>query len=129
MILSELLGCRVLLEDRVVGHVIDLRLIPDRQDTDEAMPDQPMPRLRIYGLVVSPHAKSSTLGYERNAVRAPRSIAAFQRWRHRGSFLVRWSDIESVRPERIALRAEHRRYSARLIRSAAKGPDFDDREN
>ena len=123
MILSDLLGCRVQLEDRVVGHVIDVRLIPGPPATD-----QPMPRLRIYGFVISPHAKSSTLGYERNTVRAPRSIAAFQRWLHRGSYLVRWADIESVRNDLIALRPGHQRYSPQLVRSASEGPDFDNRQ-
>ncbi|WP_344809998.1 hypothetical protein [Microlunatus ginsengisoli] len=120
---GRVLGCPVLLEHQVVGHIIDVRLIPGPPITD-----QPMPNLRIYGFVISPYATSSTLGSERSTVRTPRSIAAIQRWRHRGSDLVRWSDIETIRTHQITLRPGRRRYSPQLIRSAS-GPGFDDREN
>jgi len=124
MILSDLLGCPVMLENRQIGHIIDVRLVPDPTTTD-----QPMPRLRIYGLLVSPHAKSSTLGYERSTVRSPRLIARWQRWLHRGSYLVRWADIETIHNRRIDLRPGHHRYSPLLVASAAPGPDFDEREH
>jgi hypothetical protein len=124
MILSDLLGAEVRLEDHPVGHVIDVRLV-----ADEVTTDQPMPRLRIHGFVVSPHAGSSTLGYERSAVRSPWPIAALERWRHRDSFLVPWADIQAVRARRVELRPGARRYEPTLHTSARRGPDFEDRQH
>jgi hypothetical protein len=59
---------------------------------------------RLHGIIVSPHARSSSLGFERSGVRSPWPIAALVRWRHRGSFLVRWGDIERIDLDRIRLR-------------------------
>jgi hypothetical protein len=71
-----------------VGFVTDARFRLDTSSTGRPA--------RLYGIVVSPHARSSSLGYERSDVRSPWPIAALVRWRHRGSFLVRWEDIERV---------------------------------
>ena len=123
MILSDLLGASVTAEGHRAGHLVDVRLLPDETTTD-----QPTARLWIHGILVSPHARTSVLGYERKQVRSPWPIAAFQRWRHRGSFLVPWEDIQAVRDRVVELRPGHRRYSPVLQRSAAAGPDFDDRQ-
>jgi hypothetical protein len=124
MILSNLLGAEVRLEDHKVGHVIDVRLL-----ADEVTTDQPMPRMHVYGFVVSPHARSSNLGYERSGVRSPWPIAAFEHWRHRDSFLVRWGDVQAVRERWVELRPGATRYRPDLVVSARRGPDFGDREH
>ena len=124
MILSELLGRPAYVDTRRVGWVIDVRLRPETRDTD-----QPMPTLRAHGLIVSPHSKSSTLGYERSTVRSPGPIAALQRWRHRETFLVPWADVAGIETDRISLRPDHRRYSPELITSASSPPDTKDFEH
>ncbi|HEX5906426.1 MAG TPA: divalent metal cation transporter [Propionibacteriaceae bacterium] len=48
------------------------------------------------------------------SVRSPWPIAALVRWRHRGSFLVRWSDIERLEVGRIQLRPAFERASPEL---------------
>jgi hypothetical protein len=92
MILSDLIGAVARCEGKQVGHVVDARLTPSGPEYD-----QPMPRLKIHGLLISPHTNSATLGYERTEVRSPWPLAAFDRWRHRDSFLVLWDDIERNR--------------------------------
>ena len=57
---------------------------------------------------------SSSLGYERSGVRSQWPIAALVRWRHRGSFLVRWEDIERLDVRRINLRPGFTRVSSQL---------------
>lgn len=69
---------------------------------------------RLYGIVVSPHARSSSLGYERSGVRSPWPIAALVRWRHRGSFLVQWEDLERLDVRRINLRSGFTKVSSQL---------------
>jgi hypothetical protein len=69
---------------------------------------------RLYGIIVSPHARSSSLGFERSGVRSPWPIASLVRWRHRGSFLVRWADLERIDVERIQLRPGFERASPEL---------------
>ncbi len=117
MLLSELLGASVRAEGAVVGHVIDVRLV-----ANEAPAEGSMPQLRIHGLVVSPHARGSTLGYERSGVRSPWPVAALQRWIHRGSFLVRWPDVQAIHGRDVELRPEHRRYAAVLRANLTRGP-------
>ncbi len=69
---------------------------------------------RVLGLVISPRTKSSFLGYERSDADAPMMLAAFLRWRHRGTFLAAWEDVARVNPDLVRLRPGYTRYSAVL---------------
>ena len=108
MIITDLLGSRVFGED-FLGYVTDVRF---RLDMDSL--GHPA---RLYGIIVSPHARSSSLGFERSGVRSPWPIAALVRWRHRGSFLVQWADIARFDLARIQLRPGYERAPANLPRS------------
>lgn len=118
MLLTDLLGSEVF-APRFVGFVSDVRFVLDATSTD-----QPTPPARLYGLVVSPHARSSSLGFERRGVRSPWPIAAAVRWRHRGSFLVLWSDVLRLDERRVQLRTDYEPRSAELAQSAAASPRF-----
>lgn len=109
MILSDLMQTPVYdPRGAELGRVIDARFVVD------GTPGQLLAEARLDGFVVSRHSGSSFLGYERTDAQAPWLIARFLRWRHRGSFLVRWGDLERVSPEAIRLRPGYRRYDARL---------------
>lgn len=109
MQLSELLGGAVHGSDGTrLGTVVDVRLSL-AGDLDDG-PDAPA----LYGIIVSPRTTSSYLGYERSDVRAPAVLAALLRWRHRGAFLVLWSDVASIDTGAVVLAAEFRRYSPAL---------------
>jgi hypothetical protein len=105
VIITYLLGARVFGPD-FLGFVTDVRFTLDTQSI--GLP------ARLYGIIVSPHARSSSLGFERSGVRSPWPIAALVRWRHRGSFLVRWADIERLDERRIQLRQGFERASPEL---------------
>ena len=105
MIITDLLGARVFGPD-FLGFVTDVRFWLDTKSTGQP--------LQLYGIIVSPHARSSSLGYERSDVRSPWPIAALVRWRHRGSFLVRWEDLQRVDERRINLRAGFTKVSSQL---------------
>jgi hypothetical protein len=64
--------------------------------------------------VISPHSAASFLGYERNGLTRPWLLARLLRWRHRGSFLVLWEDIEMVGSRSVRLRPGFTRYSTAL---------------
>ncbi|MFF2050581.1 PRC-barrel domain-containing protein [Leifsonia sp. NPDC058194] len=114
MILSDLMQAPVYDPDGSrLGRVIDARFVVD------GAPGQLLAHARLDGFVVSSHSGSSFLGYERNEETSPWLIARFLRWRHRGSFLVRWDDIERVSAEAIRLRPGYRRFDPRLRESAA----------
>jgi hypothetical protein len=108
VIITDLLGARVFGPD-FLGFVSDARFSFDTESIGQPA--------RLYGLIVSPHARSSELGFERSGVRSPWPIAALVRWRHRGSFLVRWGDIERIDVARIRLREGFERGSPELPRS------------
>jgi len=108
VIITDLLRARVYGPD-CLGFVSDVRF-----SFDSSSIGQPA---RLYGLIVSPHARSSELGFERSGVRSPWPIAALVRWRHRDSFLVRWGDIERIDVARIQLRQGYERGSPELRRS------------
>jgi hypothetical protein len=109
MLLSELLGLDVLDDEgHPVGTVTDVRLAGTPGRDDGAGPTQ------LLGFVVSPHTRSSYLGYERTDAGAPAIIAALLRWRHRGTFLAAWEDVARIGTSSIALRSGYHRYSARL---------------
>jgi hypothetical protein len=105
VIITDLLGARVFGSD-FLGFVSDVRF---RFDTSSI--GQPA---QLYGIIVSPHARSSSLGFERSGVRSPWPIAALVHWRHRDSFLVRWADIERIDVRRIQLRKGFERGSPSL---------------
>jgi hypothetical protein len=105
VIVTDLLGARVR-GPEFVGFVSDVRFILDTRSMDHPA--------QLYGIVVSPHARSSSLGYERSGVRSPWPIAAVVRWRHRGSFLVRWEDIQRLDERRIELRAGFTKVSSQM---------------
>ncbi|MEW5808739.1 MAG: PRC-barrel domain-containing protein [Actinomycetota bacterium] len=109
MQLSELLGLAV--QDSTgqrLGTVIDVRLA-----VDGALDDRPGPP-RLFGVVISPRTRSSFLGYERSQLRQPAALAALLRWRHRGTFLALWNDLNAVNADGITMRQDYRRYSAIL---------------
>jgi hypothetical protein len=105
LIITDLLGSRVFGPD-FLGFVSDVRFYLESET--EGQP------ARLHGILISPDARSSSLGFERSGVRSPWPIAALVRRRHRGSFLVRWSDIERLEVGRIQLRPGFERASPEL---------------
>ena len=106
MRMSELIGAEVRdAESEQVGTVVDVRLHLASEGPDK--------RPELFGLVVSPHTRSSYLGYERSEARSPALLAALLRWRHRGTFLTLWEDISSLGTS-VTLRRGYRRYDAVL---------------
>jgi len=108
MILSDVLGAEVYGDNRL----------------GEVSSPQAMPQARLHGFIVSPHTKSSPMGFERTEIQSPWPIAQFEHWLHRDSFLVLWADIAAILPGRIQLRPAFTRYSPRLVKSAVPEPDF-----
>ena len=109
MQLSELLGLDV--HDAAahrLGTVVDVRLAVTGDLDDK--PGTPT----LFGLVISPRTGSSYLGYERSDANRPAVLAALLRWRHRGTFLALWDDVERVEAETVSLRAGFRRYTPTL---------------
>ncbi|MEV7972631.1 PRC-barrel domain containing protein [Cellulomonas sp. NPDC089187] len=108
MLLSDLLDLPVTLDGERVGYVVDVRLVLDGPVSGTlASP-------RVHGLLVSPRTGTSFLGYERTDVTAPWPIARWMRWRHRGTFLAHWGDVDQVGAEGVALRSGAPRYDAAL---------------
>jgi sporulation protein YlmC with PRC-barrel domain len=109
MILSDLLGREVRsASGERLGVVIDARFAVD------GPPQQLLAVARLHGLIVSPRSHSSFLGYERTDITAPAPIAAFLRWRERGTFPVLWRDLASLADDAVVLREGAVRYSPRL---------------
>jgi sporulation protein YlmC with PRC-barrel domain len=109
MILSDLIGAQVAdAEGTHVGTVVDVRFVIDGN------PGQLLADARLAGLLVSPHGRSSTWGYERSGATGPWPIAQWLRWLHRGLFLVHWEDVSMVDVGRVALRAGYERHDAAL---------------
>jgi len=106
MLLSEVLGLRVVdAGNHPVGTVVDVRL------TASGEPAHNPPKPRVLGLVISPHTRSSFLGYERSKANAPVMIAALMRWRHRDTFVAAWDDVARVGSDVVRLRPGFTRYS------------------
>jgi hypothetical protein len=104
MIITDLLGSRVFGPD-FLGFVSDARFFLESKTEGQSA--------RLCGILISPHA--FILAWLRTLrVRSPWPIAALVRWRHRGSFLVRWSDIERLEVGRIQLRPGFERASPEL---------------
>lgn len=109
MILSDLLQSAVYSDTgERLGVVIDVRFVLD------GPPDGLLASPRLHGLIVSPRSQSSFLGYERTEVDSPAIIAAFLRWRARGSFLVLWPDLAAIGADGVHLRPGATRYGAGL---------------
>jgi hypothetical protein len=106
MILGDLLDAPVRdAAGRPLGFVVDVRLVLDGPVVGLlAAP-------RVDGLLVSPRTQTSFMGYERTAVRSPAVLARFLRWRHRGTFLVHWSDVEVASADVVTLVDGYRRWS------------------
>lgn len=119
MILGDLLDAPVRGPgDEPLGYVVDVRFVLDGPlDGVLAAP-------RLHGLLVSPRTGGSFLGYERTGVRSPALVARWLRWRHRGTFLVHWSDVEAVEPGAVRLRGGYRRFSPDLPGRASQRPDL-----
>jgi len=109
MQLSRLLGLRVIdAAQHPVGTVVDVRL------TMSGDPEHNPAAPQLLGLIVSPHTRTSFLGYERSRANAPVMLAALFRWRHRGTFLAAWDDVARVGADLVKLRAGYARHSAVL---------------
>jgi hypothetical protein len=104
--LSELLNREVIdAHAKRVGTVVDVRLAVDGDLTDS--PSAPI----LFGLLISPRTRSSYLGYERSDARRPAVLTTLLRWRHRGTFLALWPDIERIDSESVTLQAGFNCYS------------------
>lgn len=127
MNVGDLLDARVLGPDgAALGVVVDVRFAlevtgpestdpedagddQDRENQDRENPEHPLSthtanrdevgRARLVGLLVSPRSGGSFLGYERTEVRSPWPIPQLVRRRHRGTFLVGWTDVADVRTD------------------------------
>lgn len=108
MILSDLLDLPVHDDGGPIGYVVDVRLVLD------GPPDGTLAAPRLHGLLVSPRTGGSFLGYERHDVNAPWPIARWLRWRHRGTVLVHWTDVERADADGVWLRPGAPRYDAGL---------------
>jgi sporulation protein YlmC with PRC-barrel domain len=107
MILSDVLGTPVLdAAGEKVGRVVDARFRLEGRT-------QPA-KAHLIGLIVSPRSASSFLGYERTAASRPVIIDWFLTWRHRGSFLVEWDDIERLSDTVVVLRKGYERQKPEL---------------
>jgi len=114
MILGDLLDSPVRDADgSALGYVVDVRLVLD------GPVDGLLAAPRLHGVLVSPRTGTSFLGYERTGVDAPALLARWFAWRHRGTFLVHWEDVQAVTEDAVILRPGHRRYAAGLLRVGA----------
>jgi sporulation protein YlmC with PRC-barrel domain len=101
MLLSELLGCRVLApRSGDVGTVVDVRFRRTARKSGKEGD------LELIALIVSPHSRQSFYGYERGRVGGPAVIAAIIRRLHRGSRIVPWECIQSVSAGEVRLGVE-----------------------
>src|SRR4030095_11813981 len=105
MILSDLLGSDALDPDgRRLGAVFAARL------EAAGAPAQLLAATVVRGLLVSPHSRFSTWGYERRGDDGPFLIAHLQRWLDRGTVLVAWGDGELVDRGRVVFRRGFERH-------------------
>ncbi|GIG22941.1 hypothetical protein Cch01nite_36650 [Cellulomonas chitinilytica] len=117
MILGDLLDAPVVdSSGRVLGFVVDVRLVLD------GPVDGLLAAPRVHGLLVSPRTGTSFLGYERTGLDAPALLARFLRWRHRGSFLVHWTDVEVASADGVRLADGYRRWSPAIPGVAHQRP-------
>lgn len=101
MLLSELLGCRVLAPRAGdLGTVVDVRFRRGARTRGKEG------ELELIALIVSPHSRQSFYGYERGRVGGPAVVAAIIRRLHRGSRIVPWECIQSVSEGEVRLGVE-----------------------
>lgn len=106
MILGDLLDAAVRDESgRALGFVTDARFVLD--GAPPAGSEAGLAGARLHGLLVTPRRAGSFLGYERTAVGAPWPLGRWLRWRHRGTFLVHWTDVVRVPDAEDPDRVEH----------------------
>jgi hypothetical protein len=112
MLLTELLG-RSVRDDSgaLLGGVVDARFVLDGPPAGNGT--GALAAARLHGLIVSPHASSSFLGYERTGVNRPWLIAHLLARRQRGAVLVLWRDVVEVGDE-LTLRPGATLYSPAL---------------
>ncbi|HEY5788530.1 MAG TPA: hypothetical protein VIT65_27535 [Microlunatus sp.] len=120
MILSELIGSPVVQGGDRVGLVADLRFVLDAASDSDDDTRLSMPDARLYGILVSPRAPASFLGYERSGVTKPWPLAQLLRRRERGSFLVLWADVGQLSADGVLLRPQARRWSPALAGSLTR---------
>lgn len=114
MILNDLLGLPVLdSHGERIGSVLDARFVIDGR------PGQTLAEARLDGLIISPHSRHSSLGYERTDMNSPAIINALLRWLHRGTFYVQWDAVQLITESDVHLRENYRRFDPQL--SAAPG--------
>jgi len=112
MILSDLLGSVAVEADGTrLGTILDVRL------EVSGAPAQLLAATVVTGVLVSPHSRFSTWGYERRGEDGPLLIARLQRWVHRGTFLVAWDDVERVDEGRVTFRPGYVQRDAMLPRA------------
>lgn len=112
MLLSDLLESDAVDADGVrLGAIIDVRL------EISGTPGQLLAATVVTGVLVSPHSRFSTWGYERRDENGPFLIARFQRWLHRGTFLVLWDDVERVDVGRVVFRRGYTQREVMLPRA------------
>lgn len=112
MLLTELLG-RPVRDDSgaLLGGVADVRFVLDGPPSGNGT--GALAEARLHGLIVSPKASSSFLGYERTGVDRPWLVAHVLAWRQRRAVLVLWADIASA-GEELRLRPGAVLYSSAL---------------
>ena len=109
MILTDLLGSDAVDGDGTrVGCIVDVRL------EISGAPRQLLAATVVTGVLVSPHSRTSTWGYERRGEDGPYLIARLQRWLHRGMFLVPWQDVGRVDEGVVRLREGFAHLDPRL---------------
>lgn len=101
MLLSELLGCRVVAPDgHALGTVVDVRFRRGARDHAHEGP------LELIALIASPHSRQSFYGYERGRVQGPAVIAWIIRRLHRGSRIIPWECVQRVDEGEVRLGVE-----------------------
>lgn len=113
MILSDLLGSEVVdAAGQHLGALIDVRL------EISGAPHQLLAETVVVGILVSPHSRTSTWGFERRGANAPAIIARPQHWLHRGMFLIVWADVAQIDEGRVTLRDGYERLDPVLASTA-----------
>ncbi|MCZ2402209.1 PRC-barrel domain containing protein [Paenarthrobacter sp. Z7-10] len=131
--LGDILGCPVADEQgRRLGYAVDARFVHDGPVSRGDNPHSPdsaggadgaglsgsvVPAARLHGFIVSPHTRSSFLGYARTNVNASAALAWILARRHRGSFLVLWPDVATITWHGISLRQGFTKYRPSLHES------------
>jgi sporulation protein YlmC with PRC-barrel domain len=98
MLLSDLLNLPVVgMDGSRLGFIVDVRF---RRSARHGGREGD---LELIALLVSPHSRQSTYGYERGRVRGPGPIAAVIRWFHRGSRIIPWECVARIDRDAVVL--------------------------